>query len=61
MSRSFSSGERDMLAGEISVLQSLDVAQLRARWRTLYKTEAPPVSAGTCCCGRWPTAYRSGH
>jgi hypothetical protein len=33
--------EREKLADEIAGLQSLDVAQLKARWRTLYKTEAP--------------------
>jgi len=41
MSRSFSEQGRGKLASEIAALQSLDVAQLRARWRTLYQTEAP--------------------
>jgi hypothetical protein len=41
MSRSFSEPERAALAGEIAALQTLDIEQLRARWRTLYKTEAP--------------------
>jgi Protein of unknown function (DUF2924) len=41
MSRSFSERERERLAGAIAALQSFDVAQLRARWRTLYKTAAP--------------------
>jgi hypothetical protein len=41
MSRSLSEREREKLADEIAGLQSLDVAQLKARWRTLYKTEAP--------------------
>jgi DUF2924 family protein len=41
MSRSFSEHEREKLAGEIARLQSLEVAQLKARWRTLYATEAP--------------------
>jgi len=41
MSRSFSEHGRGKLASEIAALQSLDVAQLRARWRTLYQTEAP--------------------
>ena len=41
MSRSLSEGEREKLAGEIATLQSLDVEQLKARWRTLYKSEAP--------------------
>ena len=41
MSRSLSEPQRAQLAGEIAGLQSLDVEQLRARWRTLYETEAP--------------------
>jgi DUF2924 family protein len=41
MSRSLSEHKREKLAVEIAALQSLDVAQLRARWRTLYKTDAP--------------------
>jgi hypothetical protein len=41
MSRSFSEHEREELAGAIAALQTLDVEQLRARWRTLYQTEAP--------------------
>ena len=41
MSRSWSEREREKLTGEIATLQSLDVEQLRARWRTLYQTEAP--------------------
>ena len=41
MSRSLSEHRRQTLASEIAALQSLDLAQLRARWRTLYKTEAP--------------------
>jgi hypothetical protein len=41
MSRSFSAHGRGKLASEIAALQSLDVAQLRARWRTLYQSEAP--------------------
>jgi DUF2924 family protein len=39
MSRSFS--KRVKLTGEIAALQSLDVAQLKARWRSLYQNEAP--------------------
>jgi hypothetical protein len=39
MSRSLSEREREKLAGEIAALQSLDVEQLKARWRTLYQTE----------------------
>ena len=41
MSRSLSEREREQLAGEIAALQSLDVEQLKARWRTLYLREAP--------------------
>ena len=41
MSRSFSEGEREKLADEITGLQSLGIEQLKVRWRTLYKTEAP--------------------
>jgi hypothetical protein len=41
MSRSFSEHEREELAGEIAALQTLDVEQLRARWRSLYLTQAP--------------------
>jgi Protein of unknown function (DUF2924) len=42
MSRSFSEHKREKLALDIAVLQTLDIAQLRERWRTLYKTDAPP-------------------
>ncbi len=41
MSRSLSEREREKLTGEIAALQSLNVEQLKARWRTLYQTEAP--------------------
>ena len=41
MSRSLSEREREKLAGEIAALQSLDVEQLKTRWRTLYGTEGP--------------------
>ena len=41
MSRSLSEREREKLTGEIAGLQSLDLEQLKARWRTLYQTEAP--------------------
>jgi hypothetical protein len=41
MSRSLSEREREKLTGEIAGLQSLDVEQLKGRWRTLYQTEAP--------------------
>jgi hypothetical protein len=45
MSRSLSEHEREKLALNISALQTLDVAQLRARWRALYTTEAPRRSS----------------
>ena len=45
MSRSFSEHKREKLARDISALQALDVAQLRARWRALYTTEAPERSS----------------
>jgi hypothetical protein len=41
MSRSLSEREREKLTGEIAGLESLAVEQLKARWRTLYQTEAP--------------------
>ena len=41
MSRSLSERERAKLAGEIATLHSLDVEQLKARWRILYGSEAP--------------------
>ena len=41
MRRWFSEREREQLAAEIAALQSLDVEQLKARWRTLYRTDAP--------------------
>jgi hypothetical protein len=41
MSRSLSEREREKLAGEIAALHSLDVEQLKARWRILYGSEAP--------------------
>jgi Protein of unknown function (DUF2924) len=41
MRRSFSAPEPEELTGAIAALQALDVQQLRARWRTLYETEAP--------------------
>ena len=41
MSRSLSERKREKLTGEIAALQSLNVEQLKARWRTLYQTEAP--------------------
>ena len=41
MIRWFSEREREQLAGEIAALPLLDVEQLKARWRTLYGSEAP--------------------
>ena len=41
MSRPLSGRERDKLKDEITGLQSLGIEQLKARWETLYKTEAP--------------------
>jgi len=41
MSRSLSEPQRVALAGELATLHSLDIEQLRARWRTLYETDAP--------------------
>jgi len=62
MSRSLSEREREKLTGEIAALQSLDVKELKARWRTLYQTEAPTrfsrdllIRAVAYCCwsARW--------
>ena len=41
MVRSLSGRAREKLAGEITALQSLDVGQLKLRWRRLYGREAP--------------------
>jgi hypothetical protein len=41
MSRSWSEHDQKKLSAEIAELQSLDVAQLKARWRSLYATEPP--------------------
>src|SRR5215472_16666354 len=41
MSRLLSDAERKELAKEIAALEAVDIAQLRARWRRLYGTEAP--------------------
>src|ERR1700756_2397548 len=41
MSRSVTSREWDKLAGEIAALKSLQIEQLRARWRALYENQAP--------------------
>jgi DUF2924 family protein len=42
MTRNVSEKERQKLSAEIALLESLDVAQLKARWKVLYETEAPP-------------------
>jgi hypothetical protein len=41
MGRTLSERAREKLAGEIAGFQTLDVQQLRMRWRALYGTEAP--------------------
>ncbi len=41
MIRNVPDKERQKLSAEIALLESLDVAQLRARWKILYETEAP--------------------
>jgi hypothetical protein len=40
--RKVSDKERKELLAEIAGLESLDLNQLRARWKVLYETEAPP-------------------
>jgi DUF2924 family protein len=42
MTRNVSDKERQRLSAEIALLESLDLDQLRARWKILYETEAPP-------------------
>jgi len=41
MTRNVPDMERQELSAEIALLESLDVDQLRARWKILYETEAP--------------------
>jgi hypothetical protein len=41
MSRKVPNEERQELSAEIALLESLDVDQLRARWKIVYETEAP--------------------
>jgi len=41
MTRNVPDKERQKLSAEIALLESLDVDQLRARWKILYETEAP--------------------
>jgi len=40
--RKVSDKEREKLSVEIAGLESLDLSQLRARWKLLYEIEAPP-------------------
>lgn len=40
--RKVSDKEREKLSVEIAGLESLDLNQLRARWRLLYEIDAPP-------------------
>jgi hypothetical protein len=41
MTRNVSEKERQKLSAEIALLESLNVGQLKARWKVLYETEAP--------------------
>ena len=41
MTRNVPDKERQKLSAEVSLLESLDVEQLRARWKILFETEAP--------------------
>ena len=41
MTRKVPDNERQKLSAEIALLESLNVDQLRARWESLYETEAP--------------------
>ena len=41
MSRNVPDNERQKLSAEIALLKSLDIDQLRARWKILYETPAP--------------------
>jgi hypothetical protein len=40
--RNVSDKEREQLSAEIAGLESLDLIQLRSRWKLLYEIEAPP-------------------
>ena len=42
MTRNVPDKERQKLSAEVSLLESLDVEQLRERWKILFETEAPP-------------------
>jgi Protein of unknown function (DUF2924) len=41
MSRALSENAREKLTGEIAALESLNLGQLKSRWRALYETQAP--------------------
>jgi len=50
--RRISEKEREKLTAEIAGLESLDLIQLRIRWRELYKIDAPPhLSRDWLRCG----------
>ncbi len=40
--RNVSDTDREKVSAEIAGLESLDLNQLRARWKLLYEIEAPP-------------------
>ena len=40
--RNVSNKEREKLSAEVAGLESLDLNQLRTRWKLLYEIEAPP-------------------
>jgi len=42
MTRNVPEKERQKLSAEVALLASLDLNHLRARWKILYETEAPP-------------------
>jgi hypothetical protein len=42
MTRNVPDKERQKLSAEVSLLESLDLEQLRARWKILFETEALP-------------------
>jgi hypothetical protein len=56
--RKASDKELEKLSAEIASLQSLDLSQLKARWKLLYETASPPHRAGTCSGERLLTVCR---
>jgi len=54
--RKVSDQEREKLSAEIAGLESLDLQQLRIRWKLLYQIEAPPHLSRDCL--RRAVAYR---